>query len=62
MYRYMVSIMMRAREKPAAVAKGFAATVLMVLRYAPRAGPKVNAIYMLGLVSFHTFSLFPAAA
>lgn len=31
------------------MAKGFAATVLMVLRYAPRAGPNVNAIYTMGI-------------
>ena len=36
---------MRNKEKPAAVANGFAATVLIVLRYAPKAGPNVKAIY-----------------
>jgi hypothetical protein len=44
-YRYIVSTTTRKREKPAAVANGLAATVLMVLRYAPKAGPNVNAIY-----------------
>src|SRR5688572_13134715 len=43
-YRYTVSTTMSARLKPAAVAKGFAATVEMVLSQAPRPGPKVKAI------------------
>ena len=34
---------MRRSEKPAAVANGFAATVVTVARAAPRAGPNVNA-------------------
>lgn len=33
---------MRKSENPAAVAKGFAATVLIVLSHAPRAGPNVK--------------------
>ena len=40
----MVSTTMRNREKPAAVANGFAATVVMFANAAPRAGPNVKAI------------------
>ncbi len=36
--------MMRMREKPAAVAKGFAATVVTVDKAAPSAGPNVKAM------------------
>lgn len=35
---------MRIKENPAAVAKGFAANVVMLDRAAPSAGPKVNAM------------------
>lgn len=44
-YTYIVSITIRRRENAAAAAKGFAAKVATVLRYAPSAGPKVKAIY-----------------
>lgn len=40
----MVSTTMRSREKPAAVAKGFAATVSIFASAAPSAGPNVKAI------------------
>jgi len=42
-YRYSVSTTIKNKEKPAAVAKGFAATTVTLARAAPRAGPKVNA-------------------
>jgi hypothetical protein len=41
-YRYIVSVTIKKRLKPAAVANGFAATVLMELNQAPSAGPKVK--------------------
>jgi hypothetical protein len=41
-YKYNVSVTTRKSEKPAAVAKGFAFTLLIVLNHAPRAGPNVN--------------------
>ena len=40
----MVSTTTRNNEKPAAVAKGFATTLSMFAKAAPRAGPNVNAI------------------
>ena len=43
-YRYNVSTRMRKREKPAAVAKGLAATVSTLAKAAPNAGPKVKAM------------------
>ena len=43
-YRYVVSTIIRNREKPAAVAKGFATTVSTLARAAPSAGPKVKAM------------------
>src|SRR5271156_4968763 len=39
----MVSTTIKSRENPAAVAKGFAATVVLVARKAPKAGPKGKA-------------------
>lgn len=43
-YRYIVSTRIRKSEKPAAVANGFAATVVTLDRAAPSAGPNVKAI------------------
>lgn len=43
-YRYNVSTRIRKSEKPAAVAKGLAATVETFAKAAPSAGPNVNAI------------------
>ena len=43
-YKYNVSTKMRKSEKPAAVAKGLAATVETLAKAAPSAGPKVKAI------------------
>jgi hypothetical protein len=43
-YKYIVSVTIKNREKPAAVAKGFAFTELMVLNQAPNAGPNVKLI------------------
>lgn len=43
-YKYTVSMRMRRSEKPAAVAKGLAATVSTLAKAAPNAGPKVKAI------------------
>ena len=40
----MVSVTMRNSEKPAAVAKGLAATVVTFAKAAPSAGPNVKAI------------------
>ena len=42
-YRYSVSNTINSKEKPAAVAKGFAMTVVIFASAAPMAGPKVNA-------------------
>ena len=41
---YKVSAKIRKSEKPAAVAKGLAATVVIFERVAPSAGPQVKAI------------------
>lgn len=43
-YRYTVSTVKSKREKPAAVANGFAATVVTVDNAAPSAGPNVKAM------------------
>ena len=43
-YRYIVSVTIKNSENPAAVAKGLAFTLLMVLNHAPSAGPKVKLI------------------
>lgn len=43
-YKYRVSMTISNNEKPAAVANGFAATVVIPARAAPNAGPNVNAI------------------
>lgn len=43
-YRYAVSVTMSSSEKPAAVAKGLATTVVMLARAAPSVGPNVKAI------------------
>tara|TARA_R110002060_G_scaffold55918_1_gene66312 strand:+ start:59 stop:652 length:594 start_codon:yes stop_codon:yes gene_type:complete len=43
-YRYIVSVTIKNSENPAAVAKGFALTELMVLNQAPKAGPNVKLI------------------
>lgn len=43
-YRYAVSVTIRSNEHPAAVANGFAATIVTVDSPAPIAGPNVNAM------------------
>lgn len=43
-YKYIVSVTIKKSENPAAVAKGFALTELMVLNHAPKAGPNVKLI------------------
>lgn len=43
-YKYNVSMTISRSENPAAVANGFAATVVMLDSHAPNAGPNVNAI------------------
>jgi hypothetical protein len=43
-YKYIVSVTIKNSENPAAVAKGFAFTELIVLNQAPNAGPNVKLI------------------